>query len=245
MRLRCEEMLIMETKRYAMLKLQGLKILSIAALGVLLGTIDARAGTITDDMRSVVERLVAVLTDPAFAPAEKKQERDRLLHTIASERFDWEEMARRCLGVRWRDLNEQQRKEFTEVFVDFLERTYLSKIDVFLQKSKDFSARNITYEKETVEGSYAMIESTIRIQDQSLPLAYKMIQKNGHWMVYDVVIEGVGLVANYRSQFNEILAKESFDSLIKRLRERNTEQRVGEPLQQRLSDNRTHPRSSS
>jgi len=245
MRLRCEEMTDMETKCYALLKLRGLKIFCMAALCMLLGTVEARAGKITDDMRSVVERLVNVLTDPTYAAGNKKQERDRLLHAIASERFDWEEMARRCIGVRWRDLNDQQRKEFTEVFVDFLERTYLSKIDLFLQKTKDFSARNITYDKETVEGSYAMIESTIRIQDQSLPLAYKMIQKKGLWMVYDVVIEGVGLVANYRSQFNEILARESFDSLIKRLRDRNTEQHTGDPLQQRFTDNGTHPHSAS
>jgi len=199
----------------------------------------AFCGPITEDFRPVVDRIAQVLTDPAYAAPEKKQERDRILHGIASERFDWEEMAKRSLGARWRELREAQQREFIEVFVDFLERMYLSKIDMFLQKTKDFSTKNIAYTNETVSGNYALLESKIMIQDQEFPLQYKLIQKSGNWKVYDVTIEGVGLVANYRSQFNEILARESFDSLIKRLRAKQDGQLTAGKTQQKQSDNAT------
>jgi len=223
-------------------KRNGALTVAWALLITLYPPLPALSGTITDEIKTVVDRIVTVLTDPAFTAPEKKQERDKLLHTIASERFDWEEMAKRSIGTTWRELSQAQQQEFIAVFVDFLERTYLAKIDQFLQKSKDFSSRNITYTKETVEGRYALIESVIRIQDQQLPLHYKMIQKNNTWKVYDVTIEGIGLVANYRSQFSEILAKESFESLMKRLREKQSDAALGGKALAPLSDsNRSAP----
>lgn len=200
----------------------------------------ALCGPITDDFRPVVDRIVQILTDPHYAAGNKKQERDKILHRIASEKFDWEEMAKRSLGPRWRELNEAQKREFIEVFVDFLEQMYLSKIDMFLQKSKNFSTQNIIYTNETISGNYALLESKISLSDQEFPLHYKLIQKSGNWKVYDVTIEGVGIVANYRSQFNEILARESFDGLIKRLRSKQVEQLAEGKMQQpRQSDNAT------
>lgn len=217
--------------------------ISLVIAGVLISIIvpyrQAICGPITDDFRPVVDRIVQILTDPTYAAADKKQERDKILHRIASERFDWEEMAKRSLGARWRELNEAQQREFIEVFVDFLERMYLSKIDMFLQKTKNFSPQNITYTNETINGNYALLESKISIQDQEFPLQYKFIQKSGNWKVYDVTIEGVGLVANYRSQFNEILARESFEGLIKRLRSKQDEQLTAGKIQSKQSDNTT------
>jgi len=176
------------------------------------------AGAITDDLKVIVDKIVDVLTDPKLAGPEKKQERTKIIHTIANEKFDWEEMAKRSIGVRWRELSPQQQKEFIDVFVDFLERTYISKIDLFLQKSKDFSSKNITYYKETIEGRYALVESKIAVNEQEIPLHYKLLDKNGKWVVYDLTVEGIGLVSNYRTQFNEILASSSFDDLIKKLK---------------------------
>ncbi|MCX8044247.1 MAG: ABC transporter substrate-binding protein [Desulfobacterota bacterium] len=199
----------------------------------------AFCGPIADNFRPVVDRICSVLTDPAYATPEKKQERDKLLHAIASERFDWEEMARRAIGAPWREWTSAQQKEFIDVFVDFLERIYLSKIDLFLKKTKDFSSRNISYTNEIVEGRYAMLESKITIHDQTFPLQYKMLLKNGNWMVYDVTIEGVGLVANYRSQFRDILAKESFESLIARLKSQQPDLTSAGEVPQHLSDNAT------
>ncbi|MBN2106003.1 MAG: ABC transporter substrate-binding protein [Deltaproteobacteria bacterium] len=195
-------------------------LIAVAALTVLvyLGSF-AEAGQITDNLKLVVDRVLILLKDPAYAAPEKKAERTRLIHDTASGTFDWEEMARRTLGPHWRDITPEQKKQFIDIFVDFLERTYISKIDLFLQESKGFTSKNISYFNETIEQErYALVETKILLNDKELPLNYKLINKSGRWVVYDLTIEGVGLVANYRTQFNEILANGSFQTLIDKLK---------------------------
>jgi phospholipid transport system substrate-binding protein len=179
----------------------------------------ASPGPITDNLKTVVDKLLMLLKDPAYGAPEKKSDRDKLIHETASGTFDWEEMARRTLGPHWREFDAQQQKQFTDTFVGFLERTYISKIDAFLQGAKGFTTKDILYLNETVEQErYAIIETKIQLNEKDLPLNYKLLQKNGKWVVYDITIEGVGLVANYRTQFNEILANGSFKTLIDKLR---------------------------
>ena len=179
----------------------------------------AATGPITESLKAVVDKELTILKDPAYAAPEKKAERDKLIHETASGTFDWEEMARRTLGQHWREINAEQKKEFTDTFVGFLERTYISKIDAFLQGVKGFTAKDIVYLNETVEQErYAIIESKIQLNEKELPLNYKLIQKSGKWVVYDITIEGVGLVANYRTQFNEILANGTYKTLIDKLK---------------------------
>jgi phospholipid transport system substrate-binding protein len=176
------------------------------------------ASKITDELKVIVDQTLTVMKDPAFSAPEKKVERNKLIHKIANEKFDWEEMAKRTLGFHWKEITPGQQKEFIEIFNDFLERTYISKIDLFLQESKDFTTSNISYTKETIENKYALVESMIALHEESIPLSYKLIEKNGKWVVYDMTIEGVGLVANYRTQYNEILGNSSFNELIEKLK---------------------------
>ncbi len=194
--------------------------IAFAALTVFFSSVSiAGAGQITDSLKLVVDKVLTILKDPAYAAIEKKVERNKLIHKTATGTFDWAEMAMRTLGPHWRDLKAEQQKQFIDIFVDFLERTYISKVDLFLQESKDFTAKNISYLKETIEQErYAMVETKILLNDKELPLNYKLINKNGVWVVYDLTIEGVGLVANYRTQFNEILANGSFAILIDKLK---------------------------
>ena len=193
--------------------------IAVATLAVLgFGTF-AAAGQITDNLKLVVDRVLTILKDPAYAAPEKKAERTQLIHQTATGTFDWEEMARRTLGPHWRDITPEQQKQFIDIFVDFLERTYISRVDLFLQEAKNFTSKNISYLTETIEQErYAMVETKILLNDKELPLNYKLINKNGSWVVYDLTIEGVGLVANYRTQFNEILANGSFATLIDKLK---------------------------
>lgn len=203
-----------------MKRIKSRMLIACAALTMffLFGSI-AAAGHITDNLKLVVDKVLTILKDPAYAAADKKIERNKLIHQTASGTFDWSEMAMRTLGPHWRDFTPDQQKEFIDIFVDFLERTYISKIDLFLQESKDFTAKNITYINETIEQDrYALVETKILLNDKELPLSYKLINKNGTWVVYDLTIEGVGLVANYRTQFNEILANGSFKTLIEKLK---------------------------
>jgi len=178
----------------------------------------APAGQITNDLKSVTDRLVDVLKDASLQAPEKKDERRKRLRAIAGEKFDWEEMARRTLGRHWRERTPAEQKEFIEVFTDFLERTYLNKIDSFLTQQPSFSAANIKYLAETIEAPYALVDTKIEINEQSHPMSYKLIHKGTAWMVYDVIVEGVGIVANYRTQFNELLNSSPFKALIAKLK---------------------------
>ncbi|MEI6126748.1 MAG: ABC transporter substrate-binding protein [Pseudomonadota bacterium] len=194
------------------------KIIVCACAAGLLFTSQARAGKVTDDLRVIVDKTLEIMKDPAYAGPEKKEERNKQIHAVADKKFDWEEMARRTLGPHWKEITPAEQKEFIEIFKDFLERTYISKIDLFLKESKDFTVKNISYSKEIQDGKYTMVESKIAMHEEEIPLNYKLIDKNGNWVVYDLTIEGVGLVANYRTQFNEILGGSSFKGLIEKLK---------------------------
>ena len=181
------------------------------------------AGGITDDLKMSVDKVLTIMQNPANAVPAKRSERDTLIHAVVREKFDWEEMSKRALGFHWRELTPTQQKEFISIFDGFLERTYISKVDLFLQESKDFSTKNISYVKETIDGQYALVESKIVLKEEEIPVSYKLINKGGNWVVYDLTIEGVGIVANYRTQFNEILANGSFETLIEKLKSKQGE----------------------
>ena len=181
------------------------------------------AGAISDDVKTAVDRVLSVMQDPAYAAPDKKAEREKLIHAAVAEKFSWEEMSKRALGAHWRDLTPAQQKEFVEIFKDFLERTYISKVDLFLKEEKTFSTKNIVYTKETIDGQYALVDSKVTLQEEEIPLSYKLLNKNGAWVVYDMSIEGVGIVANYRTQFNELLANGSYDKMIEKLKSKQGE----------------------
>ncbi len=103
------------------------------------------AGIITDDLKTAVDKVLGIMQNPAYAAPDKKEERQKLINTVIAAKFDWEEMARRALGMHWRDFTPQQQKEFVAIFSEFLERTYISKVDLFLKEEKGFSAGNIVY----------------------------------------------------------------------------------------------------
>ncbi len=181
------------------------------------------AGTITDDLKTAVDKVLSIMQNPAYGAPDKKQERQKLINTVIAGKFDWEEMSRRALGVHWRDFTPPQQKEFVAIFSEFLERTYVSKVDLFLKEEKSFSAKNIAYTKETIDGQYALIDSKITLKEEEIPLSYKLINKGGKWVVYDLTLEGVGIVANYRTQFSELLTNGSYEKLIEKLKSKQGE----------------------
>jgi len=190
---------------------------------VLVRPFAVKAGIITDDLKAAVDKVLAIMQNPAYGAPDKKQERQKLINTVIAVKFDWEEMSRRALGVHWKDLTQPQQKEFVAIFSEFLERTYISKVDLFLKEEKSFSAKNIAYTKETIEGQYALIDSKITLKEEEIPLSYKLINKGGKWVVYDLTLEGVGIVANYRTQFSELLANGSYEKLIEKLKAKQGE----------------------
>jgi len=182
-----------------------------------------RAGAISDDLKTAVDKVLAIMQNPANAAPDKKEERQKLINTVIAEKFDWEEMARRAMGTHWRDFTPPQQKEFVTIFSEFLERTYISKVDLFLKEEKGFSAGNIVYTRETIEEQYALVDSKVALKEEAIPLSYKLINKGGKWVVYDLTLEGVGIVSNYRTQFNELLANGSYEKLIEKLKSKKVE----------------------
>ena len=175
------------------------------------------AGAPTDQIRTTVDKALNVLRSPGLkSEAKKKERRDQLRQVIAS-RFDFAEMARRALGSQWRRLTPQEREEFVRLFTDLLERAYLDRIE-------SYGDEKLTYSRENLDGNYAEVESRIVThRGEEFSLNYRAHLVNGEWKVYDVVVENISLVNNYRSQFNRIITNSSYEELIRRMKEKQIE----------------------
>ena len=176
-----------------------------ATLGSLLvaGSVTvSRAGEPQDKVRQTVDAVLAVLADATLKAPEHAQERREKMRQAVLQRFGFEEMARRALGIHWQKITPQERQEFVTLFSDLLERSYVDKIE-----SYGGGTKNILYTKESIDkDGYAAVRSEIVNQrDLNVDIEYRLLQRSGNWEVYDVVIEGVSLVNNYRTQ----LAKSS------------------------------------
>jgi len=128
-------------------------------------------------------------------------------------------MAKRSLGPNWRERTPEERDRFVALFRELLENSYLGKIE-------SYQGEEIRYGKETVDGPYAEVKTlVVTSKGQEIPVDYRMLEDDGRYRIYDVVVEGISLVGNYRSQFNSILQKSSFGELIDKLRATIKEQR--------------------
>jgi phospholipid transport system substrate-binding protein len=195
-----------------------------AALGLagLAAAGPAHAGPPTEQLRTHVDRVLKVLEDPALRAEAKTAERRAAIRRIATEIFDFGETARRALGRHWQARTPAEREEFVGLFTNLLERSYLSRVELY-------SGESVTYTGEVIEGDQARIQSRIVTkQGSEIPLEYRMHQKNGRWLVYDVVIEGVSLVANYRTQFNKIIQTSSFQELVRKMKSKQGELSSGQ-----------------
>jgi phospholipid transport system substrate-binding protein len=172
------------------------------------------AGAPTDQIRQTVDKLISILNDPQLKAEQKKNKRRQKLKEVLYQRFDFTEMAKRSLGAEWRRRTPEEQKEFVRLFTDLLERAYLDKIE-------SYSGEKVRYLKDREDGDYAEVETKIVDKTgQEYSLDYRLHKVNGDWKVYDVIIEDVSLVSNYRSQFSRVLAKSSFDDLLKTMKEK-------------------------
>ena len=175
------------------------------------------AGVPTDTVKETTDKIIAIVGDPALKdPAKEAQRRERIRKTV-DELCDWEEMSRRSLGRHWAKRSEQEKKEFLHLFGQLLERTYIDKVE-------GYSGEKVNYVGERIDGEYAEVDVKVLTKTNTeIPVLYKLRSRDQKWWVYDIVIEGVSLVNNYRTQFSDILAKSSFDGLVKKLKEKVTE----------------------
>jgi phospholipid transport system substrate-binding protein len=173
---------------------------------------DAWAGVPTDQVRTQIDRAVKVLEDPELVKEGRMAERRAAIRRIANEIFDFTETTRRSLGPHWQPRTPQEREEVTRLFADLLERSYIGKIEMY-------SGEKILYLGDTIEGDQATVRTRlVTKQGAEIPVDYRMHRVNGdRWLAYDVVIEGVSLVANYRAQFNKIIQTAGYKALIAKL----------------------------
>jgi phospholipid transport system substrate-binding protein len=183
--------------------------------GEMLGLMStAWAGPPTEAVRKSVDDVIRILEDPAWKKPEKKEERRKLLEQTIAQRFNFAEMAKRSLGAEWAKRTPEEQKEFAANFQTLLSNTYIGRIDAY-------SGEKVQYLKELNDGEYAEVYTKIDDGKSVIDLTYKMENGGGEWRVYDVVIEGTGLVQNYREQFKRILRKDSFAELSKQLRDKS------------------------
>jgi phospholipid transport system substrate-binding protein len=186
---------------------------AILVLAALCAPVAAGAGEPTEQIRGAIDRGLAVLRRPDLQGDAKKAERRALLRKEVFPYFAFDEMARRTLGVHWKERTPQERQDFVALFTDLLENTYAGKIE-------GYKGEKIVYGKETVDLPYAEVRTkVVTRQGEEFSLDYRLLKGGDRWRVYDVVIEGVSLVSNYRSQFADILQKSSYEELSRKLKE--------------------------
>jgi phospholipid transport system substrate-binding protein len=170
---------------------------------------------VTDEVKKTVDEVVRIVSDKEMKKNDLKR-RQALKKTI-SIIFDYSEMAKRSLGKHWNQRTAAEKKQFTDLFASLLENSYASKIE-------SYNNEKIVYLKETIDGEYAEVKSkVVTAKRDEFTLDYRMINQNGKWMVYDVVIEGVSLVSNYRTQFNKIISSNGYPELVKKLQTKTDE----------------------
>ena len=189
-----------------------------AVAAVLLATwtaaASASAGVPTEQIRSTVDRAILVLKDPRLKPAAKTKERRDQLKQILFARFDFTEMAKRALGANWRHRTPKEQEEFVQLFTELLEHAYADIIE-------SYSEDKIVYVGERLDGSYADVASKVLTSNGAeYSLNYKAHLVNSEWRVYDVIAENISVVNNFRSQFNRVITKSSYEELVRRLREK-------------------------
>jgi phospholipid transport system substrate-binding protein len=192
--------------------------IALAASAVLLSAFanTVQAGLPTEQVRQTADKVLQVLQDPQFkSNSNAAQRRDQLTQILAS-RFDFAEMAKRSLGANWQKGSAAEQQQFVRLFTNLLENSYIGQIEAY-------SGEKINYGRESVDQNQADVETKIVTKKgEEVSVNYKLKADGGNWKVYDVVIENVSLVNNFRNQFNRMLAKGSFADLITQLETKST-----------------------
>lgn len=197
-----------------------MKTMNVLAIGLWLLLVfpsPSSAGAPTDQIRATVDKVMAVLKDPRLKTAAKTQERREKLRQILYARFDFSEMAKRSLGSHWRRRSPKEQEEFVKLFTTLLEKAYVDRIE-------SFNNETFTFPREKLDGRFGDVESRIMTQKgEDFTILYRTQMVDGEWKVYDVVIENISLVNNYRSQFNRVITNSSYEELVQKMKEKEVE----------------------
>ena len=185
----------------------------LSLLGTAAGTASAgEAGSPLDVIKQDTEKVLAILKDPALKADDKKAERRKRIEDAVGERFDWPGMAQSSLAIYWKKQTDDQKKDFVALYTRIVRDAYLTKID-------RYSGENVKYVGEKVKGSYAVASvKIITTRDTEIPVDYSLKKADDNWLIYDVAVEGVRLVNNYRTQFASMLDGMSYAEFINQLK---------------------------
>ena len=195
----------------------GKVVSGIACVLALLGGITVQpavAGGATEAMKSTIDEALKIIQDKDLKQPGRAEERRRRLERVVGDRFDYQEMSRRALGAPWNTLSEQDKEEFVALFRTLLTNSYADKIEAY-------SGEGVQYINERTEKDYAEVRTKVLNGKMEIPLDYRLLNRGNDWRVYDVVVDGVSLVNNYRGQFSKILRSSTYADLVDQLRKKS------------------------
>ena len=187
-------------------------LVALAAVLALVAARDAVAGIPTDQIRGSIDSILKIVTDPELKKEAKTAERRRRIRQVVNQIFDFAEISQRSLGRHWQARTPAERDQFVQVFGDLLENAYITKIE-------SYSGEKIEYPGDVIDGDLALVKTRIITkQGTEIPVDYRMFLNNGRWAVYDVSVEGISLIGNYRTQFNAVIQRSGYPDLVAKLK---------------------------
>jgi len=167
-----------------------------------------------EEVRTTVDSVLGLLRDSSLEPAKRRAKMTQLVRS----RFDFANMSQRILATNWRSATPQQQQRFVQLFGDLLEANYVGRIEAYTNET-------VRYLGEQIIGERASIDTSIVTASAEIPITYRLLRAGEHWLVYDVVIEGVSFVSNYRSTYGEIVRREGMPGLLQQMEEKLKEVR--------------------
>lgn len=172
--------------------------------------ISVHAGEPTEQLKTDVDAIITILNDKNLV----QEHKNRKIVDLIRQRFDFQTMSQWILALNWRKATSAQQEQFINLFTQLLESTYMGRIEAY---TGNYSQNNVKYTEEQIKKGRALVKTLILTENNEIPVDYKLSRRNGEWQVYDVVIEEVSLVSNYRSTYGELVDREGFEGLFDRM----------------------------
>ena len=193
-------------------------VIGLVIVAIVLGNMATATSSVapTEVIKSTIDEVTRLLSDENLKKPEQLAKRRQLIEEIIGRHFDYKEMAKRSLAAYWKKLSHPERQEFVELFTSFLSWNYAGKIE-------GYAGEQVQYLNERIKGNFAEVRTKIVSDKTELPLDYRLLKKSSDWYVYNIVIEGVSLISNYRTQFQRIIRDSSYAGLVQKLRNKSNE----------------------
>ena len=197
-------------------------VITIAAIVLSTGISCAMATTPLEQVKGTVEDILSLMRDETLSDPLRKEERRARITALVDARFNFEEMSKRSLAKAWRGRSAEEKEQFVQLFSELLKNNYIGRIESYSDEVIEYAKELFAQNKKT----RAKVYTNILKNGEEIPINYVLMKKGDEWFVYDVDIEGVSLVRNYRSEFKRIISKDKFAGLIKQMQEKNAKNKA-------------------